>query len=86
MIIDSHAYCFQPGNHPAGFPTAAEHLAALRSEMTELLHGVQASYPRPAGEFWLPQRLGGAAPTPAEAKRLDEAELAQRSRRRTDRA
>ena len=66
--------------------TAAEHLAALRSEMTELLHGVQASYPRPAGEFWLPQRLGGAAPTPAEAKRLDEAELAQRSRRRTDRA
>lgn len=31
MIIDSHAYCFQPGNHPAGFTTAAEHLAWIQT-------------------------------------------------------
>ena len=31
MIIDSHAYCFQPGNHPAGFPNAAEHLAWIHT-------------------------------------------------------
>ena len=31
MIIDSHAYCFQPGNHPAGFPNAAEHLAWIQT-------------------------------------------------------
>ncbi|MCH9736579.1 MAG: 1-acyl-sn-glycerol-3-phosphate acyltransferase [Actinomycetia bacterium] len=74
------------GQNIAPNGTVTEHLAALRLEMTDLLHGVQAGYPRPEGAFWLPQRLGGTAPTPAEAKLLDEAELAQRSRRRTDRA
>ena len=67
---------------PSG--TATELAATMRSEMTELLHAAQAGYPRPAGAFWLPQRLGGAAPTPAEARRLDEAELAERARRRAD--
>ena len=31
MIIDSHAYCFQPGNHPAGYPTTTEHLAWIQA-------------------------------------------------------
>lgn len=74
------------GENIAPKGSAAELTTALRSEMTELLHGAQAGYPQPAGVFWLPRRLGGTAPTPAEAKRLDEAELAERARRRADRA
>jgi len=31
MIIDSHAYCFQPGDEPAGFSTAAEHLTWIQT-------------------------------------------------------
>lgn len=66
--------------------TVEELAATLRTEMTRLLHAAQISYPQPAGAFWLPRRLGGAAPTPAEAKSLDEAELVERARRRADRS
>lgn len=59
----------------------AELDAELRSRMTAVLHEVQEQYPHPTGAWWVPHRLGGAAPTPAEAARLDEAELAQRARR-----
>jgi 1-acyl-sn-glycerol-3-phosphate acyltransferase len=62
--------------------TAAELDTALRAEMTTLLDRAQARYPQPAGAHWVPHRLGGSAPTPAEARRLDEAELAERARRR----
>jgi 1-acyl-sn-glycerol-3-phosphate acyltransferase len=55
--------------------------AELRSRMTAVLHEVQEQYPHPTGAWWVPHRLGGAAPTPEEAARLDEAELAQRARR-----
>lgn len=60
----------------------AELDAALRTAMTRLLHDAQQDYPHPAGAYWVPRRLGGGAPTPAEAVRLDEAELAERARRR----
>ncbi|WP_099025255.1 lysophospholipid acyltransferase family protein [Mycolicibacterium palauense] len=60
----------------------AEVDAALRTAMTRLLHDAQQDYPHPAGAYWVPRRLGGGAPTPAEAVRLDEAELAERARRR----
>ena len=59
----------------------AELDAELRSRMTAVLHEVQEQYPHPTGAWWVPHRLGGAAPTPEEAARLDEAELAQRARR-----
>jgi 1-acyl-sn-glycerol-3-phosphate acyltransferase len=45
--------------------------AALRESMTTLLHQVQQGYPHPAGEYWVPHRLGGGAPTMAEAAQLD---------------
>jgi 1-acyl-sn-glycerol-3-phosphate acyltransferase len=61
--------------------TADELDATLRAAMTVLLHEVQERYPHPPGAFWVPRRLGGSAPTPAEAARLEEAELAQRARR-----
>jgi 1-acyl-sn-glycerol-3-phosphate acyltransferase len=60
-----------------------EHLeAALRDEMTCLLHRVQEEYPHPEGAFWVPQRLGGGAPTVAEAKLREETEKAERARKR----
>ncbi|AFM19689.1 1-acyl-sn-glycerol-3-phosphate acyltransferase [Mycolicibacterium chubuense NBB4] len=57
----------------------------MRASMTHLLQDVQTRYPRPPGAFWVPRRLGGSAPTPAEAKLLDEAELAERARKRAER-
>jgi 1-acyl-sn-glycerol-3-phosphate acyltransferase len=61
----------------------AEHLdAALRDEMTSLLHRVQEDYPHPEGAFWVPRRLGGSAPTVAEAKIIEETEKAERARKR----
>ena len=66
-------------------PTLAptELTALLRSRMQHLLEQVQDSYgPYPPGEFWVPHRLGGGAPTPAEAAELEAAEAAARAARR----
>lgn len=66
---------------------SVEHInVALRESMTALLHRAQQDYPHPAGAFWVPRRIGGSAPTLPEAKALDEAELAERARRRAERA
>jgi len=71
-----------PAIGPAG--TAAELENRLRTVMTGLLHAAQDAYPHPAGAHWVPRRLGGSAPTPEEAGRLDAAELAQRARRKAE--
>jgi 1-acyl-sn-glycerol-3-phosphate acyltransferase len=63
----------------------AELDGVLRQSMTELLHKAQLEYPHPAGAYWVPRRLGGTAPTMDEAKRRDEAELAERARKRAAR-
>ncbi|MFW0789761.1 lysophospholipid acyltransferase family protein [Gordonia sp. CPCC 205333] len=53
---------------------------ALRETMTTILHEVQQSYgPHPAGEYWVPARLGGSAPTPADAKVIEDAEAAEKA-------
>ncbi|MET0449985.1 MAG: lysophospholipid acyltransferase family protein [Aeromicrobium sp.] len=58
---------------PAG--TAEELTLTLRDAMTTLLHEVQDAYgPHPAGQPWVPARLGGSAPTLAEADLLDARE------------
>jgi 1-acyl-sn-glycerol-3-phosphate acyltransferase len=57
--------------------------AALRDAMATLLRETQKSYPHPPGAYWVPRRLGGGAPTPEEARLLDEAELAQRANRQS---
>ena len=60
--------------------------ALLRSRMQHLLEQVQEDYgPYPPGEFWVPHRLGGGAPTPARAAELEAAELAERAARRQQR-
>ena len=70
-----------------GSPLAAHGVTAdtLRASMTQLLHDAQAGYEQPPGAFWLPRRLGGGAPTAEEARMMEEAELAERARRRGDR-
>ncbi len=64
--------------------SADELQGELRAAMTSLLYSVQESYDRPAGAYWVPRRLGGSAPTPQEARALDEAELAERARKQSE--
>ena len=60
------------GDPIAPVGTADELTATLHAAMTQLLHEVQDQYgPHPADEPWVPARLGGSAPTLAEADRLD---------------
>jgi 1-acyl-sn-glycerol-3-phosphate acyltransferase len=53
--------------------------AALRDSMTTLLHQAQQRYPSDPGAYWVPHRLGGGAPTRAEAARIEADEAAARS-------
>ena len=59
-------------------------MSELRDAMNALLLPVQDEYPHPEGESWVPRRLGGGAPTMEEARELDEAELAERARKRAE--
>jgi 1-acyl-sn-glycerol-3-phosphate acyltransferase len=57
--------------------------AQLRDAMTALLDKAIADYPlSPEGQWWAPARHGGTAPTPEQAKKLDEEELLARAARR----
>ncbi len=61
----------------------AELNALLRSRMLRLLERAQELYgSHPAGEHWVPRRLGGGAPTLAEATRMETQEAADRAARR----
>lgn len=72
-----------PAIAPAG--DAASLTATMHAEMEELLHRVQETYgDHPAGEFWVPARLGGAAPTLEEADAMDLAERDEKERRRAE--
>jgi 1-acyl-sn-glycerol-3-phosphate acyltransferase len=65
---------------------AAELSALLHHRMEHLLERVQDAYgPHPPGEFWVPHRLGGGAPTLAEANKLDLEEAAQKAAARAAR-
>ncbi|MFT3901403.1 MAG: lysophospholipid acyltransferase family protein [Gordonia sp. (in: high G+C Gram-positive bacteria)] len=62
----------------------------LHEVMVAKLDEVQQEYaalngPYPAGEFWVPARLGGGAPTLEEATKLDEAEQAERMAKKAER-
>jgi 1-acyl-sn-glycerol-3-phosphate acyltransferase len=68
---------------PVGAPVELD--AVLRERMSAILHEVQLAYPHPAGEWWVPESLGGSAPTLEQARKLDEEELAERARRAAER-
>jgi len=65
---------------PAG--SVEQAIGELRDAMDTLLSRVQGEYPHPEGAYWVPRRLGGGAPTMEQARQLDEAELAERARKR----
>jgi hypothetical protein len=70
------------------YPTLppAELTALLHSRMQHLLERVQDAYgPYPPGEFWVPRRLGGGAPSLAEANQLDLDEATEKALRRDER-
>ncbi len=50
----------------------------LRTAMGAALAQAQDGFPAPAGEKWVPARLGGGAPTPDEALQLEHEEFARR--------
>ncbi|CAM3937673.1 lysophospholipid acyltransferase family protein [Nocardia ninae] len=52
--------------------------ATLRTRMRDLLDQAQQDYPMEPGARWVPARLGGTAPTLAEAAVLEQEELARR--------
>ena len=55
--------------------------------MQHLLEQVQDGYgPHPPGEFWVPHRLGGGAPSLAEANRMDAEEATEKAARRAQRS
>lgn len=73
--------------HPEGTDPVAE-TAELRARMATLLDEVIAGYPpaeQPPGSWWLPERLGGTAPTPARAAELDAEEKQRRAERKAAR-
>src|SRR5258705_4908507 len=54
--------------------------ALLHSRMQHLLERVQDAYgPHPPGEYWVPHRLGGGAPSLAEANQMDAEEAFQKA-------
>ena len=60
--------------------------AKLHKVMSEKLLELQDAYgEHPQGEFWVPARLGGSAPTLEEANRLDAQEKAERAAKRAAR-
>lgn len=76
-----------PALHPAGVDPVGE-TEELRRAMIALLDRTVAAYPvaeQPPGAWWVPARLGGSAPTPEEAARLDAAEKRERAARRAAR-
>lgn len=65
---------------------APELTALLHARMQHLLERVQDAYgPHPPGEFWVPHRLGGGAPSLAEASQMDADEAAEKAARRAAR-
>jgi len=51
---------------------------ALRQAMNALLYQVQQEYPHPEGEYWVPRRLGGTAPSREDSQAIRLSELQER--------
>jgi 1-acyl-sn-glycerol-3-phosphate acyltransferase len=59
--------------------------AALRQAMNAMLYRIQEEYPHPEGEYWVPRRLGGGAPSQDDSRAIRLVELQQRAQKGTDR-
>jgi 1-acyl-sn-glycerol-3-phosphate acyltransferase len=58
--------------------TADQLNVALRNAMSALLYRVREEYPHPDGEYWVPRRLGGTAPSQEDSRAIRLAELQER--------
>ena len=73
--------------HPDGSNPIGD-TAALKARMSEMLDTTIAAYPaeeQPPGAWWVPERLGGTAPSLARAAEMDMAEKRERAARRAAR-
>jgi 1-acyl-sn-glycerol-3-phosphate acyltransferase len=50
----------------------------LREAMNALLYRVQQECPHPEGEYWVPRRLGGSAPSQEDSRAIRLSELRER--------
>ncbi|HEY2501569.1 MAG TPA: lysophospholipid acyltransferase family protein [Mycobacterium sp.] len=64
---------------PKGTPEQLN--VSLRNAMNELLYRVQAGYPHRDGEYWVPRRLGGSAPSQEDSRAIRLSELQERALR-----
>lgn len=72
--------------HPTGRDSTAE-TVELQARMSQMLVEAVGDYPadeQPPGSWWVPASLGGSAPTPEEAERLDAEEKRDRARKRAE--
>ncbi|WP_157244864.1 lysophospholipid acyltransferase family protein [Nonomuraea typhae] len=68
--------------HPKRGENVDEHTSTLHSRLSELVDRAQRTYPEiPEGAWWQPAHLGGSAPTPEEAARMDAEEAELRAKR-----
>ncbi len=70
--------------HPTGEDPIGD-TEKLKSRMSLMLDATIAAYPvqeQPPGSWWVPERLGGSAPSLAKAAELDMAEKRERVQRR----
>ncbi|MDF3304958.1 lysophospholipid acyltransferase family protein [Rhodococcus sp. T2V] len=67
------------------FEPASELTEKLHSTMTTMLADLQQGYDHPAGEYWVPARLGGSAPTLDEANKMDAADAEAKAQARRSR-
>ena len=73
------------GEPIAADTSAGELTTHLRTTMQSMLAEIQNNYEHPAGEYWVPARLGGTAPTLEEADKLDAVDLEARMAARDER-
>jgi len=67
------------------FEPASELTEKLHTTMTAMLADLQQGYDHPAGEYWVPARLGGSAPTLDEANKMDAADAEAKAQARRSR-
>ena len=72
--------------HPTGDDPIGD-TRALKAQMNRMLEETVAAYPageQPPGSWWVPERLGGSAPSLERAAELDAAEKRARAQARAD--
>src|SRR6201995_3350589 len=81
VIRNKVAVIVAPGQPLPPRGTTEQLNAALREAMNSMLYRVQEEYPHPEGEYWVPRRLGGSAPSQEDSRAIRLSELQERVQR-----